>query len=1543
MTKSSCFLLVRLFLFPAVSSALNSRFSPGIRFASLVALASVGLSTTVVSAQTPTPVPVTTWRYDLTHAGQNIRETALSPANVNVNSFGKLFSLSVDSSVYAQPLYIPGLKMNDGLVHNVLFVATENDSIYAFDADSNGGTNAAPIWKVTLLDSAHGASAGAIAPPWQDNGSPDVAPTVGITGTPAIDPATNTMYVVGSTKENGTYFSRLHAINIITGAEQPNSPVEVNSTVAGTGNGSSGGLLSFSALWENQRIALNFYKGHVYFGYGAHGDLGPWHGWLFAYDATTLKQTAVLCLAPNGAGAGLWASGAGMPIDEDAPGGRMFIVTGNGTHSAFPPFNASSEMGESVVALNLSNGGLTPTDGFTPFNFQALNNSDWDLGSGGLLMVPDNNGPNPHMVITAGKEGRIVVLNRDNLGGNLPASATSNTNALQDISTLIPQAVGFWSTAAYWNGNVYLWAEKNVPMLLKLNNGILDSTPSSKSTITSQFPDPSFSISSNGTLDGIAWALRSDQFNSKGAGVLYAWNANDLTSTIYQSDTNSKRDAGGPANKFSIPVVTNGKVYVAANGQVDVYGLFNNVPNAAAPTITPNGGTFSTSQNVQLSSATGSASIYYTLDGSAPTPSSTLYTAPIPISTNTTIKAIASAPGFVQSGVSTATFAFSTQTPAVIFAPAGGTYANAQSVQLTVADASAKIYYTIDGSTPSAASTLYAGAIPVAVSETIKAIAIDPALMNSNIGTQSYVIQNGGATIDFSGGFSSTAGLTLNGSAVANNDTRLQLTDGGLNEAGSVFWNTPISVQAFTTTFEFQISAAVANGFTFTLQNVGPTALGGNSAGLGYQDIQKSVAVKFNFYDYNGEGSNSTGLYINGQAPVLPSVDISPSGILLNSGDGLQAQIDYDGTTLTLNLLDVTTNARFTYSWKIDIPSTIGSQTAYVGFTGGSGGSSSSQKLLTWKYATESIPPVFTPAPGTYGATQNVTLSSATSGATIFYTADGSTPNGGSTKYSAPISVSATETLKAIAISPTFGASDVVTAPYVIQNTQPAATFALSATQVADVAAGSPGTSTISVTPANGFTGAVTLGCVVSGGPTGAVSLPTCSLTQPTAITGTQPVTATLTINTQATTSPGAYIATVRGTAGSSTNSATAAFTVTGSTVTPQFGLSGAPVSIASPGANGTSVITVTPTGGFTGLVQLTCAVSGGPTGATEVPNCALIQPTAITGLQPVTATLTITTQTATPAGTYTATISGTAGSLTGTTHINVMVGGSTATPDFALAGTAVSLTSPGTSGTSTITVSPSGGLRGDVALSCTVSGGPSAAVDPPGCSFGQPATVSGTGAVTSTMTVTSKSTTTPGDYTATVTGTAGSVSHTSQLTITVNGTLSTPSFSLSGPAANITVSNGQATSTITVTPSGGFTGTVTLACALTSKPAAAANPPSCSITQPPPVSGTGPVTATLTISTNSVLKASVPDPNHRALGLGGGTISAAILLFVLPFRRRKWRALIGMLLLAVIVATATGCGGNVTLLPSPGTYTVMVTGTSGAQQSAVAVNFVVQ
>jgi hypothetical protein len=1392
-------------------------------------------------AQTPTPVLVPTWRYDLTHSGSNTTETLLTPANVNVNTFGKLFSLAVDGLTYAQPLYVPGLTMSDGLVHNVLFVATSHNSVYAFDADSNGGANANPIWHIDLLTPAYGAAAGETTVPWQDNNSPDVGEN-GVTGTPAINPATNTMYLVATSTLNGVYYSRLHAINLITGAEQANGPALISATVPGTGNGSTGGQLSFNPLIQNQRTALNYYNGYVYFGYAAHGDIGNWHGWLFSYNATTLQQTAVLCLSPNGFGAGIWESGAGMPIDSGGPGGsgRMFVAVGNGTFgTANTP---TAELGESIVQFNLANGGITPSDIFVAFNAETLNTGDVDLGSGGILMLPDELGSYPHELVEVGKEGRIDVLNRDALGGFAGATATSNTNALQDITGVLElpagapttKPPGLWNTPAYWHGHVYLWGNENVPMMFSMDNGVLSTTPTSQSTITSHFPTPSFSISANDLQDGIAWALRNDQFNTDGPAVLYAWDATDLTNLLYESDTNAQRDSAGPANKNAIPIVTNGKVYVATHGQVDVYGLFNGAPNAVAPVITPNGGTFSATQNVTLTSTTTTASIYFTLDGSVPTPASTLYTGPISISGDITLNAIASAPGFVQSGVSSATFTFTSEAPPVTFQPPAGTYNSAQQVTLADTDTAATIYYTTDGSTPTAASEVYTGPIPVAFSLTINAIAIDPKLTNSDIATAAYVIQAGGTEISFPDGFSTPTGLTFNGTTAVD-DTRLQLTDGNLEEAGSVFWNTPINVQAFTTNFAFQLSSPtptqMGNGFTFTIQNNSPTALGGDSAGLGYQGIPKSVAIKFNFYNYENEGSDSTGLYTDGEPPVNPTVDISSSGVILNSGDNINAQITYDGTTLTLTLADPLVNKTFTYSWPINITQFVGGNTAYVGFTGGAGGLSASQKLLSWTYVTQALPPVFSVAAGTYTTVQNATLTSATPDATIYYTTNGTTPNGGSTVYTGPIAVGASETIQAVAISPTVGTSMVESAAYVINLQTETGTFSLSGTSPATIMQGGTATSTITVAPSGGFTGNVTLSCAVT--PAGATGAPTCAVTQPAAITGTGSAMAALTFTTQATTSPGTYTVTVTGTSASLIETTTVPVLVSSPTVTPSFTLSGTSVSVTA-GTNGTSTITVAPTGGFLGSVALACAVTG-PAGASNLPTCSAAQPAAISGTKSVTAALTVSTQAATTAGSYTVTVTGTSASLKQTATVAVTV---------------------------------------------------TAAVPPP-----------------------------------------------------------TPGFALTGASITNAVPGTPATSTITITPSGGFAGTVALACSLTSSPTGAGELPTCSVTQPVAISGTSAVTATLTVSMTGSSTAAMHNPLPRIFGLGGGTM-AVVALFGVPFRRRKWQTMLGLVLLCAAFMGVTGCGGGSSSGASTnsgttaGAYVVTVTGTSGTitQTAQVAV-----
>jgi hypothetical protein len=365
-----------------------------------------------------------------------------------------------------------------------------------------------------------------------------------------------------------------------------------------------------------------------------------------------------------------------------------------------------------------------------------------------------------------------------------------------------------------------------------------------------------------------------------------------------------------------------------ANHQVDVYGLFHGEPTAAAPVITPDGGTFSASESVKLTSATASADIYYTLDGSVPTPASTLYKEPITITTDTTLNAVASATGYVQSSVSSAKFTISDQTPTVTFSPVAGTYATAQKVTLSDTDKTAKIYYTTNGATPTTSSTLYSGPITVGASITIKAIAVGLKL-NSNVATAAYVIQASGTSINFANGFSSVAGLT---------------------QAGSVFWDQPIGVGSFTTSFTFQLSDALADGITFTIQNIGPKALGGSGAALGYAPIKKSVAIKFDIYSNAGEGTDSTGVYTDGATPTVPAVNMTSSGVILRSGDAMVANITYNGTTLTMKLTDAVTKKIFTLSKAINIPSVVGADKAYVGFTGSTGGLTASQKIASWTY-----------------------------------------------------------------------------------------------------------------------------------------------------------------------------------------------------------------------------------------------------------------------------------------------------------------------------------------------------------------------------------------------------------------------------------------------------------------------------------------------------------------------------------------------------------------------------------------------------------------
>ena len=933
-------------------------------------------------------VNVTTWHNDLARTGANTRETALTTANVNINSFGKLFSVAVDGQVYAQPLYLSGVSIGGG-THNVLYVETEHDSVYAIDADS--GTIYA---HVSLIP-----SGGTTVSSSSDLNCGDINPEVGITGTPVIDPASNILYVVSKAKVNGNVIQQLHALSTATLAEDLNGPVEIDAEVAGTAPDGNGSTLIFNPVLENQRPGLALENGHVLITWGAHCDNPPYHGWLISYNAGTLAQEAVWNTTPdrqsNGSTqspqGGIWMAGAAPAVDTN---GDIWVTSGNGY------WNGTRDFSDSVLKLGPPANNTFPLlDFFTPFDQGGPGDSD--VGAAGLILFPTSSS-GAQMLVQQGKQGTIYLVNRNNLGKNCATQSspctTSDTQIPQELRGATP---GVLSSPMYWNGQVYWPTYSNLTAFsVDPNTGLLSSSPSSKST-QSFARTAGASLSANGTTNGIVWIMQN-------TAELFAFDATNLANVLWTSgQAPNGRDRADSSVKFEPPTIVNGKVYYGTADSVVAWGLLG-------------GGT----------------------------------TPPV-------------------SGT--------TATPT--FSPAAGTYTGTQSVTLKDATSGATIYYTTNGTTPTTSSTVYSGPISVSATETLEAIAVASGQSASAVATAAYTINTGGssggtAPVSYPNGFASATGFTLDGGATVTGGA-LQLTDGGNNEARAIWYSTPLNIQQFTTDFTFQITPAGPNstdGMTFAIQNQGLTAHGGIGGALGYQGVKPSVAVKFDTFNNAGEGVNSTGFYTNGAAPTVPAIDLTPSGVNLHSGDVMHAHLTYDGTTLTLTLTDTVTNAVFTASQAINIPSTVGSNTAFVGFTGGTGGTVSTQNILTWTYTPTSsgssasppsptATPTFSPAAGTYTGTQSVTLKDATSGATIYYTTNGSTPTTSSAVYSGPISVSANETLEAIAVASGQSASAVATAAYTI-NTSGGSTGT------------GGGTGTTAVDFSTGFTGTTHLALV---------------------------------------------------------------------------------------------------------------------------------------------------------------------------------------------------------------------------------------------------------------------------------------------------------------------------------------------------------------------------------------------------------------------------------------------------------------------------------
>src|SRR6516165_9004414 len=534
--------------------------------------------------------PVLTQHNDNSRTGQNTLETTLNTTNVNVNQFGRLFAMPADGQVYAQPLYVPGLTINGG-VHNVVILVTENDSVYAYDADSNG----APLWKASMVDAAHGAGTGETAVNSAAAGlCSDLQPQVGITSTPVIDPTSKTIYLEAKSTDGTNYFHRLHALDLLTGNEKTPGPVVIAATVSGTGDGSTSGQLVFNAnnnaLHELNRPGLLLLNSTIYIAFGSHCDASPWHGWLFAYDAATFTRKSVYVTTPNGGMGGFWMTGAGVAADAS---GNIFIPSGNGD---FDTTNVpATETGDSLLKLGTTNQILTLLDYFTPFDQLNLDNTDTDLGSGGVVLLPDQPGTFPHILVQAGKEGRIYVVNRDQMTTNnshyCPApGCTSDPEIIEETGTNAAGiGGGMFNTAAYWNNTVYFWGIQDVLESIPITSGLPDFTHATSSSPQVDFPGAGLSVSSNGTTagSGIVWAIDSTQFGTPGPAVLYAYDATNILTMLYNSAQNTARDAAGNAVKFAVPTVVNGKVYVGTSSEVDVYGLLGANPAPSISSISP--------------------------------------------------------------------------------------------------------------------------------------------------------------------------------------------------------------------------------------------------------------------------------------------------------------------------------------------------------------------------------------------------------------------------------------------------------------------------------------------------------------------------------------------------------------------------------------------------------------------------------------------------------------------------------------------------------------------------------------------------------------------------------------------------------------------------------------------------------------------------------------------------------------------------------------------------------------------------------------------
>jgi hypothetical protein len=509
---------------------------------------------TVTPVVTSSGTDVTTYHTDIARTGQNTTETILTQANVNMTTFGLLRNLAVDGLVDAEPLYLSQLSVA-GAVHNVVFIVTEHDSVYAFNSDTG-----AQLWKVSLLGSGETTS--------DDRGCGQVTPEIGITSTPVIDRnagAHGILYAVAMSKNASTYFQRLHALDITTGAELEGGPVTVQATYPGTGDNSNGTSVVFDPKQYKERAALLLLNGIVYTGWASHCDARPYTGWIMGYSETTLAQTSVLNITPNGNEGAIWMAGAGLAADTS---GNIYFLDANGefdTTVNAQGFPSDGDYGNAFMKLSTNANELAVADYFEMDNELSENSTDTDLGSGGTIVLPDLSdgaGHTLHLAVGAGKDSNLYVVNRDSMG----KFSSNNATVYQELGGALPG--GVWAMPAYFNNTIYYGSVGSPIQAFTITNAKLSTGATAQTSNSFGYPGATPSVSANGSSNGIVWAVE-----NASPAVLHAYDAGTLNELYNSNQASNGRDQFGAGNKFITPMIVNGKVFVGTTTGVAVFGL----------------------------------------------------------------------------------------------------------------------------------------------------------------------------------------------------------------------------------------------------------------------------------------------------------------------------------------------------------------------------------------------------------------------------------------------------------------------------------------------------------------------------------------------------------------------------------------------------------------------------------------------------------------------------------------------------------------------------------------------------------------------------------------------------------------------------------------------------------------------------------------------------------------------------------------------------------------------------------------------------------